>query len=148
MANCVFCNIQAGQIPAAIVHESNHGLVIMDGYPLAPGHTLIISRSHSSLVNGLVAAERHALFDMGAKIDRALRRADPSIIATNWLINDGKGAYQHVPHVHLHIIPRRKRDTLGMPLRLVSRVWTMRKPPQMAPLQSWAERIRAELVTD
>lgn len=143
--HCIFCRIRAQALPAARVLDEPLCSVIMDAYPLTRGHVLVISNSHAERVNDLPDAERQALFEVGARVETALRGADPTVRAVNWLINDGKGAWQHVPHVHLHLIPRRRSDVLRIPLRFTARPVSMRWPPRMGPLESYAGSIRRQM---
>lgn len=112
MSTCVFCAVIRGELPAAVVYEDDIALVILDLFPVSYGHTLIISKQHVATVAELPqATTEHMLLLQRATI-AALRQVDPSILAQNLMINDGPESNQHIPHVHWHIIPRRKGDNL------------------------------------
>ncbi len=74
---------------------------------------------------------------LGQDIGQAIRAADPSVTGINWLLCDGPDAGQEVPHIHLHVIPRRKGDGL--------RLGGKARPAERANLDDWARRIAAEL---
>lgn len=144
MSGCIFCAIQAGALPAAIVHEDAHCLAFMDAYPLRPGHVLVIPRRHAVLMTELQASERTQLIELGNRIARAMRKLDPAC-DINWIVNDGKAANQHVPHVHLHLIPRQPGDGAAMLARFSARPLTMLRAPSLAKLEPYAARLRAAL---
>lgn len=100
-ATCPFCALPSERIVLANLH----GLVIRDGFPVSPGHTLVIPRRHISSFFELDAAERDALL---ALLEEAKRRLDREMqpAAYNIGINDGPAAGQTVPHLHIHLIPR------------------------------------------
>jgi len=110
MENCIFCDILSRKEPASRVFEDRHAAVILDLFPVTEGHALIISRHHSPQLSGLPASVSSHLLMLAEKVMQAQKALDPSIEAHNLLINDGKVANQHVPHVHLHVIPRRRGD--------------------------------------
>ena len=98
---CVFCSLS----PARIVRSSALGWVIRDGFPVSPGHTLIIPRRHVGSFFELTPDERAemlALLDVAkADLDREFAPQ-----AYNIGINDGPAAGQTVAHLHIHLIPR------------------------------------------
>jgi diadenosine tetraphosphate (Ap4A) HIT family hydrolase len=102
---CPFCRIAAERILAA----SALALAIRDGFPVSPGHALILPRRHVGSFFAATAAERAemlALLDsVKARLD-AERRAD----GYNVGINDGAAAGQTVAHLHIHLIPRYRGD--------------------------------------
>jgi diadenosine tetraphosphate (Ap4A) HIT family hydrolase len=103
--SCPFCTLPV----ARIIGESQYGIVIRDGYPISPGHTLLISRRHVGSFFDLSIEERSDLLELldvaKATIDREL-----SPDGYNIGINDGRAAGQTVPHLHIHLIPRYKGD--------------------------------------
>ncbi len=144
MSGCLFCAIQAGALPAAIVHEDTHCMALMDAYPLRPGHVLIIPRRHAALMTDLQASERTQIIELGNRIARAMRKLEPAC-DINWVVNDGKAANQHVPHVHLHLIPRQPGDSAALVARFGARAVTMLRRPNIAKLEPYAARLRAAL---
>jgi histidine triad (HIT) family protein len=110
VTGCIFCDILAGQSPASVIHEDALATVILDLFPVSDGHALVISRQHAAQVEGLDRGTLTHMLALAERVMAAQKQLDPSIEAHNLLINDGKVANQHVPHVHLHIIPRRRGD--------------------------------------
>ncbi|MFN3712821.1 MAG: HIT family protein [Alcanivoracaceae bacterium] len=110
MNQCIFCDILAGTAPASLIHEDDVATVILDLFPVSDGHALVISRQHAAQVEGLERGTLEHMLVLAERVMAAQKRLDPSIEAHNLLINDGKVANQHVPHAHLHIIPRRRGD--------------------------------------
>lgn len=118
---CPFCRIIAGQLPASVVHREEHWLVLMDIHPLRPGHVLIIPRQHAGHLHQFDQARQQRLFVLADAVLRAQQQVDPTVAGANLLLNDGSAANQHIPHLHLHCIPRRHRDSLGFALGLLAR---------------------------
>lgn len=102
---CPFCDLPAGQI----VHARDSAFIIRDGFPVSPGHSLIIPRRHVSSFFEVTDAERADLMSLLAEardeLDRKFRPAGYNIG-----INDGAAAGQTVPHLHIHLIPRYEGD--------------------------------------
>jgi len=82
---------------------------VRDGFPVSPGHTLIIARRHVGSFFDLVGAEREGLL---ALLDAARAQMQQELLPDgfNIGINDGPAAGQTVPHLHMHLIPRYKGD--------------------------------------
>ena len=110
---CIFCDILANRAPAFTVYRDQHCIAILDAFPLTRGHLLLIPHLHQQHIEELPPETVTYLFQLGAKFSAALRRNGESP-ATAVVLNNGKAANQHVPHVHLHVIPRRNGDTLPM----------------------------------
>ena len=101
MSDCPFCTIGADRI----VIETELCFAVRDGYPVSPGHTLIVPRRHVDSFFATTPAERTALLDM---LDRAKEQVveEFSPDGFNMGINDGAAAGQTVMHLHLHLVPR------------------------------------------
>jgi len=102
---CPFCNL-----PNERVIDSNAlALVIRDGFPVSPGHTLVIPRRHVGSFFDITDAERVAVLTLLDRAKETLRNElhPPSF---NIGVNDGKEAGQTVPHLHIHLIPRFEGD--------------------------------------
>jgi len=111
-ADCVFCKIVAGQIPANVVSHTRTGLAFLDIGPLAEGHLLLIPREHYSRLEEMPA---DLAADLAAQLP-ALGKVLVQITEArgyNVLQNNGLAAGQVVNHVHFHLIPRRPDDGLG-----------------------------------
>ncbi|WP_323674374.1 HIT family protein [Halorubellus sp. PRR65] len=110
--DCIFCQIVAGDIPSRTVYEDDDVLAFLDANPLAPGHTLVIPKTHHETLGDLPA-------DAGESVFAALHRLTPVVEnavdadASNVAFNNGETAGQEVPHVHGHVIPRFEGDGGG-----------------------------------
>lgn len=103
--SCPFCSLP----PERIVRRSDLAVWIYDGYPVSPGHSLIIPTRHIGSFFEISTEERLAMLDLldQAKGEIENRFRPP---AYNIGINDGTVAGQTVPHLHLHLIPRYDGD--------------------------------------
>ena len=102
---CAFCALPS----ARVVDENASAMVIRDGYPVSPGHTLLIPKRHTGSFFDLSEQERN---DLLALLDRAKRVLDAELQPQGYNIgiNDGAAAGQTVPHLHVHLIPRFEGD--------------------------------------
>lgn len=109
---CIFCKIARGEIPSLKVHEDAETLAFLDISPLAEGHTLVVPKAHAVLVQDLSPDASRALWasvqTVAAKLQKALG-AEGTTIG----VNNGRAAGQEVPHVHVHVVPRRSGDGAG-----------------------------------
>ncbi len=106
---CPFCQIGNGDGSARVILENEAGFVVRDGFPVSPGHSLIISKAHVGSFFDLATATKQELL---ALLDRAKQNVDFefSPASYNVGINDGMAAGQTIPHVHIHLIPRYRGD--------------------------------------
>ena len=107
--SCIFCEIAAGNIPSEVVFEDDVSLTFLDNRPLFPGHCLLVPKQHVEVLSELPAEQVEPLFRNAQLLSRALETglgADGSFIAINNRIS------QSVPHLHVHVVPRRKKDGL------------------------------------
>lgn len=111
--NCVFCQILAGHLPASKVYEDDFCLAFMDIHPLGHGHVLVIPKQHKVQLTELSEEEALHLFRIGNQILHAQRLLGWGVEGSHILLNDGPSANQLVPHIHLHIIPRKRNDVLS-----------------------------------
>jgi diadenosine tetraphosphate (Ap4A) HIT family hydrolase len=102
---CPFCTLP----PERIIDSNDLALVIRDGYPISPGHTLVIPKRHIGSWFEITQAEQQALLDLLAKA-KAVLETEFKPDGYNIGINDGPAAGQTVPHLHMHLIPRYKGD--------------------------------------
>ena len=106
---CVFCDIVTGKVPAEIVWRSDDAIAFLDSRPLFPGHILLIPAAHIATLADLPAVQVGPLFQTVQKLESAVERAlnaEGTFIAVNNVVS------QSVPHLHIHIVPRRKGDGL------------------------------------
>ncbi|GAB7009863.1 HIT family protein [Halorubrum trueperi] len=116
--DCIFCSIVDGDIPARTVHETDDVLAFLDANPLAPGHALVIPKTHAERLGDLDPDLAGAVFDAVAAIAPEIEAAVDADGA-NVGINDGEAAGQEVPHVHVHVVPRFDGDG-GAPIHAVA----------------------------
>jgi histidine triad (HIT) family protein len=116
---CLFCAIIEGSVPAQRLYEDDGMLAFLDARPVALGHTLLIPKTHAARVEDLSPEQAAALFDALHRIAGPIREAVSSD-ATTIGINNGPGSGQVIPHVHIHVIPRRRGDRGGIIQRLGS----------------------------
>lgn len=99
--SCPFCELP----PSRIVAGDDLAVVVRDGFPVSPGHTLIIPRRHIGSFFDTSDAERAALLRLLAEA-RLVLDAEFHPAGYNIGINDGPAAGQTVAHLHIHLIPR------------------------------------------
>ena len=107
--NCLFCRIVSGEIPAVIVYEDKDTVAFLDHRPLFPGHLLLVPREHFETLSDLPATQVGPLFTNAQMLSRAVEsamEAEGSFVAMNNRVS------QSVPHLHVHIVPRRCKDGL------------------------------------
>jgi len=107
--DCLFCQIASGSTEAAIVFEDESSVAFLDHRPLFAGHTLLIPRRHVPTFADLSASEIEPLFANAQALCGAVEEelaADGTFVAINNRVS------QSVPHLHIHVVPRRKKDGL------------------------------------
>ena len=135
-ADCVFCKIRDGKLPAMKVYEDERTLVFMDINPLNAGHCLVVTKTHAATIWEASEADLQAAIAVAKKIALALREAvKPD--GLNLLQANGAAAFQSVPHFHLHLIPRWNNDGKGFDWTLV--------PDDRAQIVQIGERVREAL---
>jgi histidine triad (HIT) family protein len=105
--NCVFCKIIRGEIPAETIHEDESCIVFLDQGPLFAGHSLVCPKAHVETLMDVPPEMLLPLFSNAQRIARAMETglgAEGSFVAINNRIS------QSVPHLHIHVIPRRRKD--------------------------------------
>ena len=106
---CAFCGIVAGEVEAALVFEDGHAVAFLDRRPLFPGHVLLVPRAHHETLADLPDALIEPLFRDVRLLARAVESAmgaEGSFVAINNRVS------QSVPHLHVHVVPRRRKDGL------------------------------------
>jgi histidine triad (HIT) family protein len=107
--DCPFCQIAARTRPASIVMEDEQALAFLDARPLFAGHCLLIPKAHMETLSDLPAASIEPFFHSAQRLARAVEEslhAEGSFVAINNRVS------QSVSHLHLHVVPRRKKDGL------------------------------------
>jgi histidine triad (HIT) family protein len=109
VTECTFCEIISGRHPADIVLDEPEAVAFLDLRPVFPGHVLLVPRRHVEALDDLPPELVTPLFDAARRLSRAVRvavEADGSFLGVNNYIS------QSVPHLHVHLLPRRRRDGL------------------------------------
>ena len=104
MADCLFCRIVAGTIPATLVHQDEHLVAFRDINPQAPMHVLIVPRRHLASLNELTESDDQIVGEMvrrAAAIARSNGFADRGY---RTVFNCNAEAGQTVFHIHLHVL--------------------------------------------
>lgn len=143
---CIFCQIAAGALPSALVYHDEYCTAFMDVHPLGQGHVLLISKAHVEKLEQLPTVIRQHLYLVFDTLLAAQRRAGFGVEGTHLIVNDGKATNQHIPHAHLHLVPRRRGDALGFGMRMFMHftgVFGRRTP--LETLRRQASLIAAEL---
>jgi len=109
---CIFCRVAAGELPSNIVHRDDRVLAFLDVSPLMLGHVLVVPVVHVETLDDLPPDQVEPLFLVVQRMSIAVQRAlgaGGSFVAINTRMS------QSVPHVHVHVVPRREGDGLFSP---------------------------------
>ena len=133
---CVFCQIAAGTLPGDVIWQDERLVAFLDARPVFKGHTLVVPRPHVATFADLSAEALAPLFTAVQRMSRAVEsglQADGTFVAMNDKVS------QSVPHVHVHVIPRRRKDGLR------GFFWPRVRYQDAAEQSDYAARIRAAL---
>lgn len=119
--SCVFCAIVAGDAPAIRIYEDDDHLAILDVRPFTRGHTLVFPKKHTVDATDTPPDTLANMVGIGQRIARAARASELGADGNNIVVNDGRAAFQSVPHIHLHVVPRRDGDKLSFAKGIVLR---------------------------
>lgn len=106
---CLFCRIVSGEENAVVVYEDDDSLAFLDHRPLFRGHTLLVPRRHVETLGELPASLVGPFFTAAQLLSRAVETAldaEGTFVAMNNRVS------QSVPHLHVHVVPRRRKDGL------------------------------------
>jgi histidine triad (HIT) family protein len=109
LTDCPFCAIAAGAEAGHVVFEDEISVAFLDSRPLFPGHSLLIPREHLETFADLPDDLIGPLFANARLLSRAIPEAmgkPGSFVALNNVVS------QSVPHLHIHIVPRKPKDGL------------------------------------
>lgn len=126
----------AGREPAATVLDDDHAVAFLDVRPVFPGHTLLVPRSHHETLADLPSAAVGPLFATVQRLAAAVEAAmgaDGTFVALNNKVS------QSVPHLHVHVVPRRRKDGLR------GFFWPRTRYADGTEMEAVAARIRAAL---
>ena len=136
MTSCVFCDILRGQVNAHIVLETEYSVGFLDARPVFPGHVLLVPRAHVETLPDLPDELLGTVFGQARRLAQAMEQgfgADGSFVAVNNRIS------QSVPHLHVHVIPRHRKDGLR------GFFWPRQKYASDDEAAEVADRVRAAL---
>jgi len=134
--SCIFCKIVAGKIPCFKLFEDGDTIAFMDINPVNPGHALAVAKGHWPTVDVIPAPVLASVAVTAQRIAKAvISELKPD--GVNLLQANGEGAGQSVPHLHVHVMPRRPKD--GVALN-----WDY-KPGDMAEIEAIYKRLKAAL---
>src|SRR5215213_7702082 len=106
---CLFCRIVSGELPATVVYEDENAVAFLDHRPLFHGHTLLVPREHVETLADLPVTLVGPYFEAAQLLTRAVQAAldaEGTFVAMNNRVS------QSVPHLHVHVVPRRRKDGL------------------------------------
>ncbi len=135
-AGCVFCDIVTGATPAHSVYADEHTLAFLDVRPVFPGHVLLVPRAHHETLTDLPPALVEPLFSVTQRLAAAVQasmEAHGTFVAMNNTVS------QSVPHLHVHVVPRRRKDGLR------GFFWPRQRYAGEDDMEGVAARIRAAL---
>ncbi len=108
-SSCIFCKIIGKDIAAYIVYQDEEAVAFLDSHPLFPGHVLLSPLQHYETLLDLPPDLAGSLMRKTQLLARAVQsatEAEGTFIAINNRVS------QTVPHLHIHVVPRRRRDGL------------------------------------
>jgi histidine triad (HIT) family protein len=136
MSECLFCKIVGGELPAAVVLDEPDVIAFLDISPVFPGHVLLIPRQHHVTLTDLPSNLLAVVFGAAQRIATAVQSvmgADGTWVSMNNVVS------QSVPHLHVHIVPRKRKDGLR------GFYWPRQKYASTDEMVSLAERIAAAI---
>jgi histidine triad (HIT) family protein len=107
--NCLFCRIVSGEVAATIVYEDDNSVAFLDHRPLFHGHTLLAPRVHVETLGELPVSLVGPFFKTAQLLSRAI---EPALGAEGTFVAMNNRVSQSVPHLHIHVVPRRRKDGL------------------------------------
>ena len=133
---CVFCAIGAGDVPASMVARDDDVAAFLDARPLFKGHVLVVPRAHVATLSDMPAAALGTFF---AAVQRVARAVEAGLGADGTFVAMNNKVSQSVPHLHVHVVPRKKKDGLR------GFFWPREPYSDDAEREDFAARIRAAL---
>jgi histidine triad (HIT) family protein len=107
--SCKFCHIVRGEIQADIVFEDEVSIAFLDRRPLFPGHCLLIPKAHYYT---FVDLPKELIAPLFANAQLLAKGVEQAMAAEGTFVAINNRVSQSVPHLHIHIVPRRKKDGL------------------------------------
>lgn len=107
--SCLFCGIINGELNAAIVYDDDVCVAFLDHRPLFHGHCLLVPKAHFETLSDLPA---HLVAPMFASVQLLTRAVEVALGAEGSFVAMNNRVSQSVPHLHVHIVPRKRKDGL------------------------------------
>jgi histidine triad (HIT) family protein len=136
MSDCPFCAIVAGTSPARIVLDDDVAVAFLDVRPLIKGHVLVVPRDHVETLLDLPAERLGPYFE---RVQRVAGAVEAGLGAAGSFVAMNNRVSQSVPHLHVHVVPRNRKDGLR------GFFWPRHKYDDDAEMASYAERLRGAL---
>ncbi len=136
LPDCLFCRIVTGEEAGERVLDEPHAVAFLDVRPVFPGHCLLVPREHRETLADLPEADIGPLFTTARRLAGAVEEAmgaHGTFVAVNNKVS------QSVPHLHVHVVPRRRKDGLR------GFFWPRHKYPSEEEMRSVGDRIRTAL---
>jgi len=108
-SSCAFCQVVTGQVTARLVFEDEISLAFLDHRPVFPGHCLLIPKEHHETLADLPGNLIEPFFRNVQLLARAI---EPALLADGTFVAMNNRISQSVPHLHAHVVPRRRKDGL------------------------------------
>jgi len=134
---CLFCKIIKGEVPSYKVLETDKVLAFLDIFPVSEGHTQIIPKYHAKTIGEL---PDEYLQEIGPTLKKVALAT--GVEQYNILQNNGKLAFQHIDHVHFHVVPK-PNEKEGLVINIDAN-WPMKKATQEE-LAATLEKIKGRL---
>ncbi|MFI6814911.1 HIT family protein [Nonomuraea sp. NPDC050328] len=131
--SCLFCEIVAGERPAFVVRSDEVAVAFLDVRPVFKGHLLVVPRPHVETLTDLDPARVGPFFERVRELAGAVEHG---LEAAGTFVAMNNRVSQSVPHLHVHIVPRNRKDGLR------GFFWPRTKYDSDAEAESYAERIR------
>ena len=113
MNNCEFCSIVQGEFDSETIYADDKVIALMHLKPAAPGHVLLFTKEHHSIIEQVPDFVIGHAFVIANKISSAIFES-LGVHGTNIIIENGTVAGQMIPHFSMHILPRNEDDGLKL----------------------------------
>ncbi|MDX6743277.1 HIT family protein [Actinocorallia sp. A-T 12471] len=109
MDECVFCGVVAGEVGAEVVLDVPEAVGFLDARPLFKGHVLVVPRRHAETLTDLTPEEVGPFFEVVREVAGAVEKG---LDAAGTFVAMNNKVSQSVPHLHVHVVPRNRKDGL------------------------------------
>ena len=108
-APCKFCQIASRELSSFVVFEDSIALGFLDNRPLFPGHTLLVPKDHYETLADLPEKLVGPFF---GNVQALASAVEQGMVAEGTFVAINNRVSQSVPHLHIHVVPRRRKDGL------------------------------------